>query len=302
MEKAILKTLTYGNIFDYPMRAWEIQKWLIGRKATLRQVDKTLKKLQESRVKSQGELYFLSGRKGLVSKRIERQKQSEKYLNTAKWVGKIFKIIPWVLLVGVSGGLAMENASRGDDIDLFIVTKRKRLWVSRLLLLGVLGVLGKRRKRGEFRANAAGKICINMLLDEDSLAQRDKDIYLAHEILQMKVLWEREGIYSKYLEENFWAFKYLPNCLMNVSRGPASSVSRRTSSLHSHSVAGVRREPSSLSPLVTFLFNLIENFVKRMQLNYMGKIKGDERVMENALYFHPEDKRKKILAALDKER
>lgn len=304
MEKAILKTLKYGNIFDYPMKAWEIQKWLIGKEAGLRQIEKALRKLYKvSRIKYQGGYYFLSGRKGLVAKRFERQRQSEKYLNTAKWIGKIFKLIPWVLLVGVSGGLAMENARREDDIDLFIVTGRKRLWISRILILGVLEVLGKRRKRGEIGVNAAGKICINMLLDEDSLAQKDKDIYLAHEVLQMRVLWEREGIYSKYLEENFWAFKYLPNWVgLNFTPGPVRGQPQKMDYVGRGLTSSFSGAPRPLSPLVNKLFDLLEKLVGWWQLKYMGKPVGDERVMEGGLYFHPQDKRKKILAALDKER
>lgn len=293
MEKAILRTLSYGDIFDYPMKAWEIHKWLIGRKVTLRQVDKALGKLyQASSIKHQGGYYYLPNRKGLVAKRVERKKQSEKYINTAKWVSGIFKLIPWILLVGVSGGLAMENAARGDDIDLFVVTQRKRLWLTRLGLLGILGVLGKRRKRGDFGENAAGKVCINIILDEDSLVQKDKDIYLAHEVLQMRVLWERSGIYQKFLEENSWVFKYLPNWVgtkgfMNYDL----RLKSKSTKIHLTSIINHQS-----------VIDKIERFFKWMQLKYMGKPFGEERVYEGALYFHPEDKRKEILAALDKER
>lgn len=212
MEKAILKTLIYADIFDYPLKAYEIHKWLIGRKAFLRQIDKALEKL---RVKGKAErvkdYYFLKGKEGLIRKRHIREKQAHKFLLKAKIITWFLKIIPWIKLVGISGGLAMENAQKSDDIDLFIVTSKNRLWTVRLLVLGLLSVIGQRRKVGEKGRKIAGKICLNTLLEEDRLGQGKGDIYLAHEVLQMKVLWQKDGIYSRYLEDNNWVFRFLPN-------------------------------------------------------------------------------------------
>lgn len=283
MEEAILKTLAYGDIFDYPLKAWEIHKWLIGKKASLRQVEKTLKKLyQVSRIKYQGGYYFLPKRETLVRKRLERQRQSERYLFQSKFIAQLFKLIPWVKLMGISGSLAMENSTKKDDIDLFIITLKDRLWLTRILLLGVVDLLGRRRKRGDKLTKIAGKICINTLLSEDSLAQKDKNIYLAHEVLQMKVLWQRIGIYQKYLEDNSWAFKYLPNW-RSGDRFKIQDLRFKR-----------RNHQSSIINHKSF-FDLLENLAKWFQLKIMGKPNGVEKISDTALYFHPEDKGPKIL-------
>lgn len=47
--------------------------------------------------------------------------------------------------------------------------------------------------------------------EEEKLAQTPQDIYVAHQILQMKPLWFQGKIYQKYLQENEWVFKFLPN-------------------------------------------------------------------------------------------
>lgn len=212
MEKAILKTLIYADIFDYPLKVYEIHKWLIGRKATLRQIEKTLVDLNKLRkVKGKKGYFFLPGQEGLIRKRHIREKQAHKFLLKVKIITAVLKIIPWIKLIGISGGLAMENTNKTDDIDLFIITAKNRLWTVRLLVLGLLSMIGQRRKAGESGRKIAGKICLNTLLEEDRLGQGKGDIYLAHEVLQMKVLWQRDGIYSKYLEDNNWAFKLLPN-------------------------------------------------------------------------------------------
>ena len=216
MEKAILKTLVYGDLFDFPMKAWEIHKWLVNKKGGLREVERSLNKLrQKAKVKSQKEYYFLADRKGLVNQRIKKEEVSKWYLKQAYFVAALFRIIPWVKLVGVSGSVAMENAKKVDDIDFFIITQKNRLWISRILLLLILELSDKRRKRGEDLKKVSGKVCINLIVDEERVGISKKDIYSAHEILQMRVLWQRNGVYQKYLEENEWAFKFLPNWTTN---------------------------------------------------------------------------------------
>lgn len=281
MEKAILKTLSYADIFDYPLKAWEIHKWLIGKKMTLKQVEKTLKrKGLESRIKNQGDFYFLKERKGLVKKRLQREKDSAKLMRQAVWVANILKVIPTIKLIGVSGNLAMENATTKDDIDFFIVTRKGKLWVSRLATLILLNFLGKRRSRDD--KNVSGKICVNLLLEEDQLIQKFKDLYTAHEILQMKLLWQRDEVYSKFLEDNEWVFKFLPNWTSSVKKLKVQD-----------SKSKVKKEEESY-----YRGNVIdgmEYFVRVLQLRYMGLPTGKERVSETALYFHPNDYREKIL-------
>ncbi|MBI3109639.1 hypothetical protein HYZ06_01220 [Candidatus Daviesbacteria bacterium] len=259
MEKAILKTLIYADIFDYPMTLREVHKWLIGKKANLRQVEKALRK-KDLR----------------VAKRRYRERQSAIYLKKAKFISLFLKIIPWIKLVGVSGSLAMNNAGKKDDIDLFLITAKNRLWISRLLVLGLLILTGQRRKRGDLPTRVAGKICINTLLEEDRLEQKNKDIYLAHEVLQMRVLWQREGVYQKYLEDNSWAFKFLPNWI-------SSSDLRRN--IHKSLIINHKS-----------FFDFIESIAKWFQLKIMQQPKGMERIEDGALYFHPQDVRGKILA------
>ncbi len=283
MEKAILKTLIYADIFDYPLTIFEIHKWLIGppagqarRKATLRQVEKALNKLMvKGKVERVGGYCVLASRAGLVNKRGRRKKQSVIYLRKALVLVQILKIVPWIKLVGISGGLAMDNAEKRDDIDLFLVTAKNRLWISRILSLGLLTLTGQRRKVRELNRFIAGKLCLNTLLEEDRLEQKSKDMYLAHEVLQMKVLWQRYGIYSKYLSDNEWAFKFLPNWTTSVTQNSNVKTQNYSSKLKT--------------------FDLVELLARWLQLKLMKKPQGKERIEEGALYFHPKDYRLQIL-------
>ncbi|MDD5147353.1 MAG: hypothetical protein PHV63_02290 [Candidatus Daviesbacteria bacterium] len=310
MEKAILKTLAYADIFDYPLSLREIHKWLIGRKATLRQIEKAVGELvQSARCKAQGGYYFLPRKPGLVGKRKRREKQSASYFQKAKILCQILKLIPWIKLVGVSGALAMKNAGKSDDIDLLIVTSKNRLWISRLLALGLLSLTGQRRKVGEKGRKIAGKLCINILLEEDRLEQQSKDIFVAHEVLQMKVLWQRGGIYSKYLEDNEWAFKFLPNWIgVMVARRGAKKRSHGRDLLTCENfvedryLQSLRKSAQNLQHFLTardfatLIVNYLEDFAKRWQLKIMKQPQGMERIEDGAVYFHPQDCRNEILS------
>ncbi|MBI2019608.1 hypothetical protein HYS95_03010 [Candidatus Daviesbacteria bacterium] len=275
MEKAILKTLIYAGIFNYPLKINEIHKWLVGKRSTLRQIEKAIQS-QESRIKSQGRYFFLKNQNGLVARRKRAEKQSEAYFQKAKMLSYILKVVPWIKLVGVSGGLAMNNAGKSDDIDLFIITGKNRLWISRLLVIGLLSLVSQRRKRIDKGRGIAGKLCLNILLEEDRLEQKNKDIFVAHEVLQMRPLWQRDGVYSRYLADNEWVFKYLPNWISCQSQKSKVKSQKYNSKFKS--------------------FDLIENLAKWFQLKIMRKPQGMERIEEGALYFHPNDCREKVLS------
>lgn len=268
MEKAILKTINYADIFDSPLTIWEIHKWLIGTKATLRQVEKALNKLvKQSRIRNKRDYFFLASRNRIVSMRLENKKKSKGYFIQAQIIASFFKLIPWVKLVGVSGGLAMENPGKDGDIDLFVIASKNRLWLSRLLMLIFLSLTTLRRSVSDDHKSAEGKFCLNMILEEDRLEQQRKDLFTAHEVLQMKLLWQRDNMYSKFLESNSWAFKFLPNWI------------------GSRNVQHKMRNVKKCSEKVNF----IENLAKKFQLWYMSKPKGDERILDGAVYFHPHD-------------
>ncbi len=278
MEKAILKTLIYANIFDYPLKGYEVLKWLIGQEASLIKVEQGLNRLiKKKKIQSSRGFYFLKNKKQLIPKRKRRQKISKNLLLKAKILTQVLKIIPWIKLAGISGGLAVDNCSRKDDIDLFLITDANRIWLSRIFAVVIFDLMRIRRKVQMKPSQVSGKFCFNTILDEDHLAQSFKDLYTAHEVLQMKLLWQREGVYTKYLSDNNWAFEYLPNWTSKVKY---SKVKKDK---------GVK------------VVDLLEIIARFLQLKLMKKSTGLERVEEGGLYFHPLDKRAEILKEFSKK-
>lgn len=305
MEKAVLKTLIYSDIFDYPLTIFEIHKWLIGppagradRKVNLRQVESAIGRLRgKYQVLSIKGYYCLSKRKSLVKKRIERERYSKIYFRKAYLISQLLKLIPWIRLVGISGGLAMDNAGRDDDIDLVIITDKNRMWICRLITLGILGITGQRRKASGSKKSSAGKICCNLILEQDCLEQKNKNLYSAHEVLQMKVLWQRGNTYHQFLSANEWAFNFLPNWVgSDSSRQPRLLVrERRPAADASDTLAGARLGFTTFGGRLLPSIDYLENIAKNFQLKVMKKPQGQERIEEGALYFHPLDYGQQVL-------
>lgn len=282
LQKAILRTVAYSDVFDYAPKGWEIHKWLINYKTNLHDVERGLKQLVEKGLLvSKNDLYALDGRSSLFKIRKTREENSAEFLKTAHQVSTFLKLIPWIKMVGVSGGLARKNVDWTDDIDLFIVTEKYRIWSVRLLTLLILSVLGIRRKSSQNSQNAAGRICVNLLLEEDRLIQDNRSIYIAHEVLQMAPLWQKANIYTKYLSDNEWALDMLPNW--------------------TSSVGFYRPDHQLLGDDSSHWWDYLEILSRAFQLKIMSPIRGSERVEQGALYFHPINYEEKVLDSYHKK-
>jgi len=118
-----------------------------------------------------------------------------------------------------------------------------------------------------------------MFLDESHLAvpKKEQDLFSAHEVCQLKPLWERNEIYQKFIETNRWAEKYLPNWKPKRKhlRGEAESKQRR------HLGGGAMAKSEMLA--------------MKLQLRYMAKRKTTEITDPSRIRFHPQDAREWIL-------
>jgi len=210
LKKAVLSTLAYADIFDYPLKKEEIWRFLLSDiRYQILDVSKGLKELPE--VSQKNNFYFLKEREHLVLLRKKRERWSRKKLKIAKQVARCLKLIPTIKMVAVTGALAMENSNENDDIDLLIITSKSRLWLTRFLTVILLELVANRRHPAD--KEVKDKICLNMFLDEGHLEvpKKEQDLFSAHEVCQLKVLWDKNGIYQKFLKANLWSKKYLAN-------------------------------------------------------------------------------------------
>ncbi|HUV72404.1 MAG TPA: hypothetical protein VMW25_05325 [Clostridia bacterium] len=212
LSSAILKTLAYADSFDYPLTSNEIWYWLITPYFfSLAEVKKKLIELKkQGRISQKEKYYFLSGREEITLLREQREKFSKPKLEIAQKTVAKLKTIPFIKMIGVSGALAMNNARKDDDIDLMIITAKNQLWLSRIIIFLLSAVLGIKRRKPADR-EVKDKICFNLFLDENQLKVEPENLFLAHEICQLKPLYNKDQTYEKFLYVNQWVKKFLPN-------------------------------------------------------------------------------------------
>jgi len=81
-NQAIIKTLIYSDIFDFPLTKQEIWKYLISNKK-ISQKD-FLKLLKNKKTLSKNNFYFLKGREEIIRKRKDRKKIGVNKIEKAK--------------------------------------------------------------------------------------------------------------------------------------------------------------------------------------------------------------------------
>lgn len=273
-ETCIVKTLAYADVFDYPLSSEELWRFLISdKKISKALVEKTLHTMADRVVVKNG-LYCFSDRLHIITKRIERKKDNREKFRLAQRVIFYLCFVPTVRLIGISGALAMSNAEKLDDIDLFVITQKNTVWLTRMALMIILEILGVRRKR--FQTQVENKVCLNMLIDESVLAfpKEKQNLYVAHEIVQMMPLFDRNKTYQKFMSANRWVKKFLPNSI-------------EMKKLRDEEIKG--KEVKLLNYLISKLLTLFDYFAKKIQLWYMKRHITNETITDTLLAFHPLD-------------
>lgn len=258
-NSSILKTLVYSDIFDFPLTKEEIWKFLIGKKIDKKTFEK---ELEATPLGCNSKFYFLSQREEIVEKRNKKKEISQEKIKIAKKIIEKLSFVPTVLLIGISGGLALENSKEKDDIDLFVITRLNTLWITRLLLVLLLILMGQYRGRGKKESQ---KICLNMLISEKALMfEKDRqNLYTAHEIVQLKPIFNRSNTYKKFITANHWVKKFLPNAVGRITNYESRIKERK-------------------NPLFIF-----EKVAKLVQLIYMKRHRTREVISDHFLAFHP---------------
>lgn len=198
---AVLQTLTYADLFDYAMTPEEIFRFLIGARASRAEVEAALNdhtRLNGSVARVDGFL-TLPQREMLVAARKRLRDAARRQFPRARLYARLLAGLPFVRMVAVTGGLAMENARDGDS-DYLLVTTPGRVWLVRGMAVALVRIA---RLFGDH-------LCPNMLLSTNALALSDRNLYTAHEVVQMIPLYGLD-LYRRIRTLNAWADAYLPN-------------------------------------------------------------------------------------------
>ncbi len=219
IKQAILWTVAYADVFDYPLTLDEIHWYLCGLSASREEVEDTLRRrglcpthlshLTRDAYDPYGGYYTLPGRESIVALRQQREGVAAGLWRKAWSYAHRIAQLPFVRMVALTGSLAVGNVQPGADIDYLIITEQGRLWLCRATVIA-LGLLAARQ--GDI-------ICPNYFLSERALAVTERNLYTAHEFAQMIPLYN-VAAYEQIQTSNAWVRHYLPNatglpCLTN---------------------------------------------------------------------------------------
>ncbi len=279
-QTALLRTLLYSDIFNFPLTEEELWLDIINEKKINKDsVKRTIKSLSKF-ISCKDGFICLSGKEKIINKRKDRIEIAQKKIKIAVSVAKYLSYIPTILFIGITGRLSHIDADRDDDIDIFIITKKNTIWATRLILLAVLELLRVRRVRND--TDPRDKICPNLIIEESALVWpvEKRDLYTAHEIIHILPLFVRNNIYQKFLAKNEWTTRFYPN---------------REGKYHQESCVKKPKSYITIKIISFFLtLPLFEYIFDKLQRIHMKK-RTNEVVLSNFLAFHPYDYRRKTL-------
>lgn len=292
LEQAILRTIIYFGIFDYPLTLMEVWKWLNqpDQAYSLDQVQEALDNFK-TKIETKNGFYFLIGGNSLVDKRLSRYNLAEaKFKRALKFI-KFLKFIPFIKMIAVCNSLAYSNASKEGDIDLFIIADKDRLWLTRFLAVGFLKLL-RVRPRLESKQDT---IDANFFLSNEDLNIKssqisEHDVYLTYWIDQLVPIFDADDTYQKFQIANNWIKQILPNAF-----GYDTADRRRISNNFFSKIIRLK--------LKWILgYNFFEKVVKKFQLKILPQdlremMNQSTKVIVNGqmLKFHREDRREEYL-------
>lgn len=204
IEEAIIRTVLYADVFNFPMTIPEIHHFLISRQsyalADVKQAFLTSAILR-SCFDVSGAYIVCRDRPEIVTLREEREAATARLLPLAEQYGAWLARLPFVRMVAITGALSMRNpADQDDDLDYVLVTAAGRVWTARAFAVLLVRIV---KLRGV-------TLCPNYVLAETALTQERHDIFMAHEVAQMIPVFGQE-MYARMRGLNDWVFDHMAN-------------------------------------------------------------------------------------------
>ena len=224
--------VAFFDMFDYVLTDVEIWR-MLDIKCRLNQVIEALENfvLEKKQIENKNGFYFLAGRGAIIEERLGRYNFTDRKFKRAVLISKIFKFIPWIKMIAVGNLLGAHNLKDSSDIDFFIVTEDKKIWLTRFFCAGLTKFLGLRPQAD----NSRDKICLSFYVSEKAMelsslrlnvssdaalkgflsdARNDNakdDIYFIHWLAGLTPLYDVDNTYRKLIKANQWLYNSLPN-------------------------------------------------------------------------------------------
>lgn len=214
LEKSILSTIVYFDIFNFPLTSFEIWKNLYSKdEYNLKDIVDCLNNSDflKLKINHKDSFYFLKNRESIIEKRKSNYLHSyKKYKNGMKFI-KFISNFHFIKAVFIANSMSIDNARNDSDIDLFVITRKNRIWLARMVLVLIAQILNLRPTE----KSKKDKICLTIFLDEKNLNLKkvcaENDIYYIYWINQVVPIFDPSNIYSRFISENSWSREDIKN-------------------------------------------------------------------------------------------
>ena len=261
------QTINYAKFFGSRLTPKHLHLWLISpKKSSPKQLSNFLSKNPQLKKK-------------LISKPNHHQTKlvRQKIKNVQKLLS-VFKIIQNIKLVALTGSLSIDNPKKNDDIDLMIIVSPNTLWLTRPLVIFLTSLLSNRRKPNT--SNSSNQVCLNLWLDQTALTvpKSKQNLYTAHEVLQVKPLLDRGGVYRQFILSNSWTKKHLANAYTEIlAKDGSEPVPERS---EEQLFGNLQRSAAKIISTLNLLAFHLQHLYMKSKITH-------ELITPHAAYFHP---------------
>ena len=178
-ELAIARSVVYASLFDYPLTLEQLHHTLIESEQTRAEILAVYdgSAWLQTIIDYREGFFFPAGRVDVVAERRRRDARTRVLLQDHARVLRLVCALPFTRLVALSGGIANPNLDAGDELDLFIVTRGRRVWMVTVAVRLLVKLLHGR-----------GRLCANVVLADTHLVIEPQDLFMANQILHLKPL------------------------------------------------------------------------------------------------------------------
>ena len=217
-ELAVLRSVIYASLFDYPLTLPQLQSSLVGIRASADSIASWWRSsdLLQSAIECRDGWYFPAGRADLIGTRARREALSRDLLERDRGILSLVPRMPFVRMVALSGSLAHLNAEGSADLDLFVITAPNRVWSVTVALLVISRLMGWRRR-----------MCLNYVVSEHAMQVEPADLFSANQIIHLRPLMG-ELVFARFVKSNSFVRDFYPNFELNVDRPKSQAPSRKS--------------------------------------------------------------------------
>lgn len=232
----------------------------------------------------------------LFKKVLKIQENPSSYeLKLFQKIQKYIKFISWIpslKMVAICNSLSMyATKNTWSDIDLFIVTTKNRLWITRIIITFIFQVFGVRRHGNKIK----NRFCLSFFITEEAMDFShfaiENDIYLYFWIYYLKPIYNKNYTYENFVKANEKMWINEENLHIDNLRFLIKSKNYKI--WH-------KKKENFISKLFIKITDLIEIIIKKILLPRTIKksqnLKNNSWIIieNNILKFHDNDKRLEI--------